>query len=331
MNSKNTHALIYWSNEKKYSILKMGDVFLSDDDDELVLEESYKVKQGLNVYEGIVKFTGNKEQCDKNLKQITTYKQTPPEKKDYQKTKPNTKVSKNDSSIKVSESKVNLLKKQKNESSSQKTQTKSSTRNNQNSETGIEIHKSKSSQGNNQNSMSSTMLDSDHNQNSETDDENTEGSNPENERKLKERDTLISSLQKQTEEQNTAIIQLKEEVEIYKAFSNPEFLKNFVPRCVQVMKYVASDSERDEVRQFGRVSDEMLIHVKYPGKYMSKNLFDRVCSMISEKKSSTSIFRTMATSLVPDVTIWGANNGSYMRDTYSELCAAKGNIYKINV
>ena len=118
---------------------------------------------------------------------------------------------------------------------------------------------------------------------------------------------IIIKIYLKIENQNNEMNNLQEEVNALKALSEPTFLKNFVELLIQVMKHVASESQRDEVRHFGKSVEEILINKNYPWHYMGRNLFDRVVAMVSEKKSSTSIFLTMATSLIPDSMIWGSN------------------------
>ncbi|CAF1131743.1 unnamed protein product, partial [Brachionus calyciflorus] len=104
---------------------------------------------------------------------------------------------------------------------------------------------------------------------------------------------------------------------------NPSILINITSLSIQVLKYLGSERERDEVRKFGNSSGHILIHESYEGKFMILNLSNRIEIMIEEKKSPESIFRTMAKALVGDVEVWGSNNGKFMLDNYSELSSAR--------
>ncbi|RNA23989.1 hypothetical protein BpHYR1_027973 [Brachionus plicatilis] len=43
---------------------------------------------------------------------------------------------------------------------------------------------------------------------------------------------------------------------------------NIVPLCVQILKYVVSEKEFDEIRKFGSNTTEILIHNSFKGIYM---------------------------------------------------------------
>ncbi|CAF0902083.1 unnamed protein product, partial [Brachionus calyciflorus] len=159
--------------------------------------------------------------------------------------------------------------------------------------------------------------------NSESSDDSQDENEKEFSRKLNERDTLISNLNQELLDSKNQIRQLQEEVTMYKNLANPSILSNITSLSIQVLKYLGSERERDEVRKFGNSSGHILIHESYEGKFMSLNLSNRIEIMIEEKKSPESIFRTMAKALVGDVEVWGSNNGKFMLDNYSELSAAR--------
>lgn len=75
---------------------------------------------------------------------------------------------------------------------------------------------------------------------------------------------------------------------------DPKFLSNFVQLSIQVLKFVGSETDRDEARIFDKTTQEILISSNYQNKYMSIHLLNSVNIMIDEKLNPSRIFRTMA-------------------------------------
>lgn len=92
-----------------------------------------------------------------------------------------------------------------------------------------------------------------------------------------------------------------------------------VSLSLQVIKYIASDQQRNEIKQFSGTDDQIILNSKYPDVLVSENLFHRVLSMIEQKKTKKSIFKTMITSLIPDVEVWGSNNALKIRTDYQPI------------
>ncbi|CAF1027552.1 unnamed protein product [Brachionus calyciflorus] len=121
-------------------------------------------------------------------------------------------------------------------------------------------------------------------------------------RKLNERDELIRSLNEKLENRDRENKELLEKLETYKQLTDPTVLQKIVHLSIQVLKYVGTDKDRDEVKKLGSSSKEILIHEDFEGVFMHKNLYNRTLVMIEE--NPTKIFRCMAKALIPDETVW---------------------------
>lgn len=67
-------VLTKWLKDNKFDVLDVAQVFLNDDDDdEIEYDGHYKIKFKNNVYNGIVKFIGSQERCEKEFRKIGTY------------------------------------------------------------------------------------------------------------------------------------------------------------------------------------------------------------------------------------------------------------------
>ncbi|CAF1010678.1 unnamed protein product [Brachionus calyciflorus] len=249
--SSKSHAIIQWdeNKEKKFDIIKVDDIFLGDNDEDILIENEYSFKQkknkGYSLRFCIVKFLGTKNGCEMNLKKICTYEQISPNKKSTQKT-----TSK--SSISLTPLERQLVH-------------KSSLKNNI-----LVGHSSKDTPVDEPVIFSSTGSTVKRKTLKEID------SIDEYERKLNERDDLIKSLKETLSSKEKEIVELRGQVETHKKLIDPTLLKNIVPLSIQVLKFVGSESERDEVRNFGSTSKQVLIQPDYDGHYMNKTLYDNL-------------------------------------------------------
>ncbi|RNA38665.1 hypothetical protein BpHYR1_008186, partial [Brachionus plicatilis] len=150
-------------------------------------------------------------------------------------------------------------------------------------------------------------------------------------RKLNKRDEYINDLKKKLENKERENKELIEKIDTYKQLTDPSFIQNILPLCVQILKYVGSEKEFEEIRKFGTNTTEILIHNSYEGIYMHKSLFNRIKIMIEQKQSGTSIFRVMAKALVPDADVWAKSTGSKMDQNNPALRAAKDFLFDQNI
>ena len=86
-------VLIKWLQENKFDVLDIQHVFLNDNDEEIEIDCHYKFKLKDGVFDGIVKFIGSEEKCEKEFKKISTYQQ-----KQKGEKKPRNTVSENEKS-----------------------------------------------------------------------------------------------------------------------------------------------------------------------------------------------------------------------------------------
>lgn len=91
---------------------------------------------------------------------------------------------------------------------------------------------------------------------------------------------------------------------------------------IQVIKYLATDQDRDDIRTLSSSSDQIVLHPRYPSVTVTESLYHRVLSMIEIKKTNKSIFKTIVTALIPDVELWATQNAKFMRENYSEILIA---------
>ncbi|RMZ94648.1 hypothetical protein BpHYR1_034535, partial [Brachionus plicatilis] len=71
-------VIVSWTESKKneFSIIRIEDVFLDDEEETVSVEQSYQFKIKKKVYDGIVKFIGSKQSCEKKLKDINRSKKS---------------------------------------------------------------------------------------------------------------------------------------------------------------------------------------------------------------------------------------------------------------
>ncbi|CAF1061895.1 unnamed protein product [Brachionus calyciflorus] len=300
MRIEKTHAIIQWDQQKKkyYDIIKIDDIFLDENDDDILIENSYEFRQkknkGYGVSTCIVKYLGTKNNCEKNFSRISSYTQFSRD-----------KISKN----KTSCSSISV----------------ENIRNNLN----LESSSKKLAMGNNKRKIMTIESDSDkENSNFLVREQDKESElnqclKDDMERKLKDRDDLIKCLNEKLETKNRENKDLNEQLETYKQLTDPSLLQRIVPLSIQVLKYVGTDKDRDEVKKLRSSNKEILINEDYEGIYMHKNLYNSTLVMIEEKSNPTKIFRNMAKALIPDESIWTQKTGSEMDESYFALKAAK--------
>lgn len=65
-----THALVFWLNENKYSVVSKSDILLENNQKVLTDREHY-VMYSRKPYKAMVKFCGSKPECDRHLDLLT--------------------------------------------------------------------------------------------------------------------------------------------------------------------------------------------------------------------------------------------------------------------
>ena len=95
-----------------------------------------------------------------------------------------------------------------------------------------------------------------------------------------------------------------------------------------MLKYLATPSDRDEVRKFCVGSEKVVLSNRYPSVQVHETVLAGVKSLINCQKSHKVIFKSMLSSVIPDVRLWGENNAEYMRMNHGDvLNACKGNVF----
>lgn len=69
----NDITLVMFVDDNTYGVVKKGDVFTQDADEQVEIEKEYDIKWGRDKFRGIVKYIGTQEGANTQLKRITNY------------------------------------------------------------------------------------------------------------------------------------------------------------------------------------------------------------------------------------------------------------------
>ena len=102
-------------------------------------------------------------------------------------------------------------------------------------------------------------------------------------------------------------------------------MKKYLEHCASVLKKLGDKQIRESVFFHGNNdNDDVLIHENHPTHYMSKACYDTAMRMVEEGVSGSRIFRSIATSLIPQTEVWATKIAKQMRNEFKELTAVRG-------
>lgn len=145
-------------------------------------------------------------------------------------------------------------------------------------------------------------------------------------RQLEKRNMHIASLREEIKVKDEQLAKLAGELDAYRQVQDKAFFQNVLHVCTNVVKYLATDEDLDELRSlvYTQRKQKVLISDRFPGLFMSTALLENVLVMLRLKESNTNIMRKMFKVVVPKNEEWAVHNAQYMREHHNILYACKG-------
>ena len=91
---------------------------------------------------------------------------------------------------------------------------------------------------------------------------------------------------------------------------------------VQIVKHLASNAQKEELRKICSDSGQIVLHSSYPTVNVSQIQYDKFVFMLSTKKSVKAMYKSIVHALLPDWSVWASNNAEAMREKYSSILNA---------
>lgn len=85
---------------------------------------------------------------------------------------------------------------------------------------------------------------------------------------------------------------------------------------IQIVKYLATDSQREELSKCLHSSGDIILHTSYPTVTVNATQFRKIEYVLSVSNRPKGAFKQAVMVLIPDGKIWAKNNGSYMLDNF---------------
>lgn len=284
-----TVALVKWLSDGKHSTIQLNDLILGKNE-ELEINSVYDARWGNQTLRVELLFIGELKKCQEILENIC---------ENLTKSK---KLAKE-----LQEKKINDKKSTESESSVQEKLTQSAKSN----VSRIDITKTTDEPHNDHNSTESNS------KKSKKDKTPTDNLSATYLNQLEERNQLIEQLKTEKDKLENECEKLKEQLNLSKILSDSDFTTKIVEVGLQIVKHLASSSQKEEIRKFCLTTGQIVLHSSYPTVSVSQIQYDKFLLCLNTKKTSKSIFKSIMVALIPDWSVWGSQNAENMRTKYS--------------
>ncbi|RMZ97945.1 hypothetical protein BpHYR1_014813, partial [Brachionus plicatilis] len=133
---------------------------------------------------------------------------------------------------------------------------------------------------------------------------------------IEERNSLISNLETENLKLQSECQNLREKLVLSQTLSDLDFIEKITEIGLQIVRHLATDSQKEELKKFSLNTGQINLHSSYPTVNVSQIQYDKFLFVINTKKSAKSIFKSIIITFISDWKIWSSQNAESIRKTY---------------